>query len=104
MPPPAPTHRPGDDNHDVCVLLNEAYQVLSDPAQRSAYNAALDAALEDEGDGYTGELLSRWCANSKMGKNEDPNEQRAVFVVRARCTKRGRGRVRGPWGGVLGAD
>lgn len=38
--------------------------------------------LQDEDDGYTGEPLSKWLANTKMGKNTDPKETRAVFVVR----------------------
>lgn len=55
--------------------------------------------------GYTGEPLSRWCANSKMGKNSDPNEDRAVFVVGGGC----RGCVGGRWeaawsGGGMTAD
>lgn len=37
---------------------------------------------QDEDDGYTGEPLSKWMANTKMGKNTDPKENRAVFVVR----------------------
>ena len=73
----------GEDGHDMCVLLNEAYVVLSDPAMRSLYNAQLDAALEDEGDGYTGQPVSKWMAGTKMGKNADPEEKRGVFVVRA---------------------
>ena len=55
-----------------------------DPEQRQAYNADLDRALQDEDDGYTGEPLSKWMANTKMGKNSDPEEARAVFVVRRR--------------------
>lgn len=30
-----------------------------------------------------GQPLSKWMVNTKMGKNEDPNESRGVFVVRA---------------------
>lgn len=52
-----------------------------DPQQRSAYNSDLDRALADEDDGYTGEPLSKWMANTRMGKNTDANESRAVFVV-----------------------
>lgn len=74
-----------EDGHNMCILLNEAYTVLSCPDQRSAYNQALDEALEDENDGYTGNLLSKWMANTRMGKNEDPNETRAVFVDECTC-------------------
>jgi ferredoxin len=56
-----------------------------DPEQRQAYNADLDRSLQDEDDGYTGELLSRWCANTRMGKNEDPEESRGVFVDEVSC-------------------
>ena len=75
----------GDDSMNMCILLNEAYTVLSDPEQRSEYNRMLDEALEDENDGYTGQLLSKWAAGTKMGKNEDPNETRGVFVDECSC-------------------
>ena len=76
----------GDDvGHNLCIILNEAYEVLSDPEQRRAYNHALDEALSDESDGYTGVPLSKWLANTKMGKNTDVNENRAVFVDELTC-------------------
>lgn len=31
---------------------------------------------------HTGKPLSKWLVGHRMGKNEDPNERRAVFVVR----------------------
>lgn len=76
----------GDERgHNMCILLNEAYTILSDPLQRREYNQALDQALIDESDGYTGEALSKWCANGPMGKNADPVESRAVFVDELTC-------------------
>lgn len=75
----------GDDAHDTCILLNEAYTVLSDPEKRSLYNRELDQALALEDDGFTGEPLSKWMVNTKMGKNEDPEENRAVFVDEVAC-------------------
>lgn len=76
----------GDEQgHSMCILLNEAYTILSDPAQRLEYNKALDEALEDQNDGYSGNLLSKWCANLRMGKNTDLNETRAVFVDEISC-------------------
>ena len=76
----------GDDlGHNMCILLNEAYEVLSDPDQRREYNRALDEALADEQDGYTGEPLSKWMGNTKMGKNIDANETRGVFVDELTC-------------------
>ena len=75
----------GDESMNMCILLNEAYTVLSDPEQRSEYNRMLDEALEDENDGYTGQMLSKWMAGTKMGKNEDPNETRGVFVDECSC-------------------
>jgi ferredoxin len=75
----------GDESMNMCILLNEAYRVLSDPEQRSEYNRMLDEALEDENDGYTGQMLSKWMANTRMGKNEDPNETRGVFVDECSC-------------------
>jgi len=76
----------GDERgHNMCILLNEAYTILSDPLQRREYNQALDQALIDESDGYTGEALSKWCANGPMGKNTDAAETRAVFVDELTC-------------------
>ena len=76
----------GDEiGHNLCILLNEAYEVLSDAEQRREYNRALDEALADEQDGYTGEPLSKWMANTKMGKNTNPEENRAAFVDELTC-------------------
>lgn len=75
-----------EEGHNMCILLNEAYDVLMDAEQRRLYNASLDEALEDEDDGFKpGVTLSKWCANTKMGKNSDPNESRAVFVDEIAC-------------------
>lgn len=74
-----------EDGHNMCILLNEAYTVLSNQEKRLEYNRALDEALVDEDDGFTGEPLSKWMANTKMGKNTDPNESRAVFVDELTC-------------------
>jgi len=74
----------GDDvGHNLCIILNEAYEVLSDPEQRRAYNHALDEALAH--DSYTGEPLSKWMANTKMGKNSNTEESRGVFVDEVSC-------------------
>ncbi len=58
-------------------------QVLSDEGARSQYNAQLEVALQDEEDDFTNEPLSKWMpsVNPAMAKNEDPAENRAVFVV-----------------------
>lgn len=50
---------------------------------RSSYNQQLQVALIDAMDDYTGEPISKWLVNKKMGKNWDTNEERAVFVVRS---------------------
>jgi hypothetical protein len=57
-----------------------------DGTARAAYDSQLEAALADEADGYTGEPLSKWmpALKPRMAKNENPAEDRAVFVVRAR--------------------
>lgn len=70
------------EGHNICILLNEAYEVLTDPDKRAAYDVQLEQAIRDDEDDYSGEALSRWVANSRMGKNENPDETRAVFVVR----------------------
>ncbi|BDA47700.1 probable chaperone protein DnaJ at N-terminal half [Coccomyxa sp. Obi] len=75
----------GDEGHDLCILLNEAYSVLSNPRHRQAYNARLQEQLQDDLDDYTGKPLSKWLANHPMGKAEDPNESRAVFVDESAC-------------------
>jgi curved DNA-binding protein CbpA len=52
-----PPHSPdflGEEGHDVCILLNEAYAVLSDPDARAKYNATLEQTLVDYEDDYTG--------------------------------------------------
>lgn len=56
--------------------------MLTDPDKRAAYDVQLEQAIRDDEDDYSGEALSRWLANSRMGKNKDPDESRAVFVVR----------------------
>ncbi|CAK0783074.1 hypothetical protein CVIRNUC_006269 [Coccomyxa viridis] len=75
----------GDVGHDMCVLLNEAYSVLSSPQERQKYNACLQEQLQDAIDDFTGKPLSKWLVNQKMGRNEDINERRAVFVDEAAC-------------------
>lgn len=61
--------------------MTQAYEMLSGVETRRNYNEQLQAALIDEMDDFTGRPLSKWLVNSKMGKNWDPNEERAVFVV-----------------------
>lgn len=48
------------DGHELCVLLNEAYETLTDSERRAAYDAELYQNLLDEDDGFTGEALSKW--------------------------------------------
>lgn len=71
----------------------QAYEVLSDSHSRGHYNEQLQAALIDEMDDYTGMALSKWLANTKMGKNWDANEERAVFVVSSWLTAPSAGEV-----------
>mmetsp|Transcript_32885 Transcript_32885/g.84020 ORF Transcript_32885/g.84020 Transcript_32885/m.84020 type:complete len:392 (-) Transcript_32885:319-1494(-) len=75
----------GGKGHEICILLNEAYEVLSDPSERAAYNYQLEQAIIDTTDGYSGQPLSKWMVNTEMGKNEDPNESRGVFVDENTC-------------------
>jgi len=75
----------GDKGHNLCILLNEAYDVLSDPQRREAYNLELEQAIADSTDGYTGKPLSKWAPGTGFGKNEDPNETRGVFVDENTC-------------------
>ena len=92
-------------------ILLQAYSTLSNPVSRLKYNAHLEQALQDKEDDYSGQLhmshqavaplclleckyaksvfvlilagqpLSKWLVGHRMGKNVDPAESRAVFVV-----------------------
>lgn len=75
----------GEEGHNICILLNEAYEVLSDPESRHSYNEALQTALIDAMDDYTGKPYSKWLVGHKLGKNWDTNESRAVFVDEPSC-------------------
>lgn len=77
----------GDKGHNICILLNEAYETLTDEDCRSKYNAKLETALADEEDAYTGQPLSKWMpsVNPSMAKNANPQESRAVFVDENTC-------------------
>jgi ferredoxin len=62
--------------HDMAVVLNEVYALLSDPAARLAYDH--ERARRSEFAGYTGRpLYSSW-----LGPDA---ERRAVFVDEVRC-------------------
>lgn len=57
LPCSIPLHSPdflGEEGHDVCILLNEAYAALMDPDTRAAYNVKLEQTLTDFEDDYTG--------------------------------------------------
>ncbi|XP_066349997.1 chaperone protein dnaJ C76, chloroplastic-like [Miscanthus floridulus] len=62
--------------HDMAVVLNEVYALLSDPAARLAYDQ--EQARRSEFAGYTGRpLYSSWLGPE--------SERRAVFVDEVRC-------------------
>ncbi|KAJ1273460.1 hypothetical protein BS78_06G282300 [Paspalum vaginatum] len=62
--------------HDMAIVLNEAYALLSDPAARLAYDQ--EQARRYEFAGYTGRpLYSSWLGADAEG--------RAVFVDEVRC-------------------
>ncbi|GHP10411.1 hypothetical protein PPROV_000914200 [Pycnococcus provasolii] len=68
----------GEDGHEMCVILNDAYDVLSTPKARKNYDAARVVAKQDEEEGYTGLTKSKWCS-------KDEEETRAVFVDENAC-------------------
>lgn len=66
----------GPAGHDMSIVLNDVYSLLSDPISRSAYDQ--EQAKLSEFKGYTGKpLYSTWSASE--------NEQRAVFVDEVKC-------------------
>ncbi|KAM7463281.1 hypothetical protein LguiA_031402 [Lonicera macranthoides] len=66
----------GPPGHDMAIVLNEAYAILSNPSLRFAYDKE-QAKLEGLR-GYTGKpLYSSWFGSE--------NEQRAVFVDEVKC-------------------
>uniref|UniRef100_A0A0D9ZSE4 J domain-containing protein n=1 Tax=Oryza glumipatula TaxID=40148 RepID=A0A0D9ZSE4_9ORYZ len=66
----------GAKGHDMAIVLNEVYSLLSDPAARLAYDQ--EQAKQSEFVGYTGKpLYSAWFGGEA--------EQRAVFVDEVRC-------------------
>ncbi|CAH8355079.1 unnamed protein product [Eruca vesicaria subsp. sativa] len=66
----------GVPGHDMAIILNEAYKLLSDPISRQAYDK--EQAKLEELRGYTGKpLYSVWCGPE--------TEQRAVFVDEVKC-------------------
>ncbi len=77
----------GDKGHNICIMLNEAYETLSNADARHKYNIKLENALADQADDYTGEALSKWipATRPKMAKHKDPEENRGVFVDEISC-------------------
>ncbi|XVE92927.1 hypothetical protein REPUB_Repub01dG0145900 [Reevesia pubescens] len=66
----------GAPGHDMAIILNEAYSVLSDPGSRLAYDKEQAKMVELRG--YTGKpLYSVWLGSE--------SEQRAVFVDEVKC-------------------
>ncbi len=83
----------GDEATECSVLLNEAFETLSDPALRRAYDLGLAAARffaaaaagggDDAVRPYTGESFSAW-AGSDPGAASDA-DARGVFVDEGTC-------------------
>ncbi|KAJ8548866.1 hypothetical protein K7X08_029847 [Anisodus acutangulus] len=66
----------GPTGHDMAIILNEAYALLSDPIARMAYDKELIKIADLRG--YTGKpLYSAWCGPE--------NDERAVFVDEVKC-------------------
>ncbi|XP_027360455.1 chaperone protein dnaJ C76, chloroplastic [Abrus precatorius] len=66
----------GPAGHDMAIILNEAYAILSDPNARLAYDK--EQAKSSEFKGFTGRpIYSVWCGSE--------SEQRAIFVDEIKC-------------------
>ncbi|GFQ04212.1 chaperone protein dnaj [Phtheirospermum japonicum] len=66
----------GPPGHDMAIVLNEAYALLSDPNSRMAYDKELAKVADLQG--YTGRpIYSVWLGSE--------SEQRAVFVDEVKC-------------------
>ncbi|CAJ1932974.1 unnamed protein product [Sphenostylis stenocarpa] len=66
----------GPAGHDMAIILNEAYAILSDPNARHAYDK--EQAKSSEFKGFTGRpIYSVWCGSE--------SEQRAIFVDEIKC-------------------
>ncbi|BAT98729.1 hypothetical protein VIGAN_10005500 [Vigna angularis var. angularis] len=66
----------GPSGHDMAIILNEAYSILSDPNARHAYDK--EQAKSSEFKGFTGRpIYSVWCGSE--------SEQRAIFVDEIKC-------------------
>ena len=76
----------GEDGHNMCVMLNEAYETLMDPLRKLDYDERRALFIHDEDAGYTGEPLSKWCGpGHAMSKCSAGNEEKAVFVDEGTC-------------------
>ncbi|RDX77686.1 Chaperone protein dnaJ C76, chloroplastic, partial [Mucuna pruriens] len=66
----------GPSGHDMAIILNEAYAILSDPNARLAYDK--EQAKSSEFKGFTGRpIYSVWRGSE--------SEQRAIFVDEIKC-------------------
>ena len=73
----------GDAGHNICIVLNEAYDTLMNPVLRGVYDQLLDENLMDEGAGYTGKPMSKMPKSSFNKRPE--GDTRAVFVDENSC-------------------
>ncbi|KAK3257571.1 hypothetical protein CYMTET_33347, partial [Cymbomonas tetramitiformis] len=67
----------GEEGHNMCIMLNDAYEILSDSKRRAEYNSRLFQAKEDATDGFTGQARSKWLGPEY--------ETRALFVDECSC-------------------
>ncbi|KAF9624001.1 hypothetical protein IFM89_007699 [Coptis chinensis] len=66
----------GPTGHEMAIILNDVYSILSDPISRSAYDK--EQAKMAEFRGYSGKpIYSTWYGSE--------NEERAVFVDEVKC-------------------
>eukprot|EP00892_Ulva_mutabilis_P001798 jgi/Ulvmu1/11619/UM008_0020.1 len=76
-----------EHGHDMSILLNDAYTVLSNESTRELYDIDLNESKMEEEMGFSNEPLSEWLpmTDPTNSRHTNPGETRAVFVDEVSC-------------------